>query len=54
MRNEPVKNTERLGTESADLYWLAFLLTGRQEIGIDIASDAAVGWDDPRRSPARD
>lgn len=47
MKNEPVKNTERRGTESADLYWLAFLLTGRQDISIDIASDAAVAWDDP-------
>jgi DNA-directed RNA polymerase specialized sigma24 family protein len=46
MRAEPVKNTEGIGRDAADLYWLAFLLTGRQDISIDIAADTAVSADD--------
>jgi DNA-directed RNA polymerase specialized sigma24 family protein len=30
---------------AVDLYWLAFLLTGRQETSVDIAADAAVSED---------
>jgi hypothetical protein len=30
----------------ADLYWLAFLLTGREDVSIDIAADAATSEDD--------
>ena len=30
----------------ADLYWLAFLLTGRQDLSIEIASDTVVSADD--------
>ena len=29
----------------ADLYWLAFLLTGREELSIEIAADTAVSGD---------
>lgn len=32
----------------ADLYWLAFLLTGREDLSIEIASDAAVSSDHAR------
>ncbi len=32
----------------ADLYWLAFLLTGREDLSIEIASDAAVSTDHAR------
>lgn len=35
MKTEDIKKT------AADLYWLAFLLTGRRDISIDIAADAA-------------
>src|SRR5580692_7407896 len=30
---------------AADLYWLAFLLTGRRDLSIDIAADAAASQD---------
>jgi DNA-directed RNA polymerase specialized sigma24 family protein len=46
MKTEPVKNTDGIGRDAADLYWLAYLLTGRQEISIDIAADTAVSADD--------
>lgn len=47
MRNETAKDTDagRNG-EAADLYWLAYLLTGRQDVSIDIAADSAVCGDD--------
>jgi DNA-directed RNA polymerase specialized sigma24 family protein len=32
--------------QAADLYWLAYLLTGRHDVSIDIASDAATSQDD--------
>ncbi len=43
---ETAKNTQDIRKDAADLYWLAFLLTGRQDISIDIAADAAVSQDD--------
>jgi DNA-directed RNA polymerase specialized sigma24 family protein len=46
MSNETAKNTEDSRNDAAaDLYWLAFLLTGRQDISIDIAADTAVSGD---------
>jgi hypothetical protein len=33
--------TEDIEKTAADLYWLAFLLTGRRDISVDIAADAA-------------
>jgi DNA-directed RNA polymerase specialized sigma24 family protein len=36
----PTKN------QAADLYWLAYLLTGRHDLSIDIATDAAVSPED--------
>jgi DNA-directed RNA polymerase specialized sigma24 family protein len=36
----------RINKDAVDLYWLAFLLTGQREIGIDIAADAAASEDD--------
>ena len=41
-----MKNTEGIGRDAADLYWLAFLLTERQDISIDIAAETAVSADD--------
>jgi hypothetical protein len=35
-----------INKDAVDLYWLAFLLTGRREISIDIAADAAASEDD--------
>lgn len=32
--------------DAADLYWLAFLLTERQDLSVDIAADAVVSGDD--------
>jgi DNA-directed RNA polymerase specialized sigma24 family protein len=43
---ETAKYTEDIRTDAAHLYWLAFLLTERQDISIDIASDAVVPEDD--------
>ena len=43
--SETAKNTEDIKKDAADLYWLAFLLTGRQDFGIEIASDTAVSAD---------
>jgi len=45
MRDETA-NLEDSGNEAADLFWLAFLLTGRQDVSIDIASDIAVSGGD--------
>src|SRR5579862_2075924 len=42
---ETVKNAENIRRDAADLYWLAFLLTERQDLSIDIASDTAVSAD---------
>jgi DNA-directed RNA polymerase specialized sigma24 family protein len=44
---EAAKNAEQLKKDAADLYWLAFLLTGRRDVSIDIAADAAVSDDLP-------
>jgi DNA-directed RNA polymerase specialized sigma24 family protein len=38
-------NTEDIRKGAADLYWLAFLLTGRQDLSVEIASDTAVSAD---------
>jgi len=46
MRTEHAYNTERVKDDAADLYWLAFLLTQRQDLSIDIAADVAVSGDD--------
>ena len=40
MKTEAAKNTTDIEKGAADLYWLAYLLTGRREISIDIAADA--------------
>jgi DNA-directed RNA polymerase specialized sigma24 family protein len=39
------KNTEDIRKDTADLYQLAFLLTERQDLSIDIAADTAVSID---------
>jgi DNA-directed RNA polymerase specialized sigma24 family protein len=39
---ETAKNTEDITKDATDLYWLAFLLTERQDLSIDIAADTAV------------
>jgi DNA-directed RNA polymerase specialized sigma24 family protein len=43
---ETAKNTEDLRKDATHLYWLAFLLTQRQDLSIDIAADTAVSRDD--------
>jgi hypothetical protein len=45
MKTEAAKNTANIKKAAADLYWLAFLLTGRRDISIDIAADAATSQD---------
>jgi hypothetical protein len=45
MKTETGKNRADTKKAAVDLYWLAFLLTGRQDISIDIAADAAASWD---------
>jgi DNA-directed RNA polymerase specialized sigma24 family protein len=45
MRNEPVKDKERIKRVAGDPYWLAYLLTGSQDISVDIAADTAVSLD---------
>jgi DNA-directed RNA polymerase specialized sigma24 family protein len=45
MRTKTAKNTEGIRSHAADLYWLAFLLTGRQDVSIHIAADTAVSGD---------
>ena len=42
---ETVKNAEDIRTDATDLYWLAFLLTERHDLSIDIAADTAVSGD---------
>jgi len=42
---EIAKNTDDIRKDAADLYWMAFLLTGRQDLSIDIAADAAASED---------
>jgi DNA-directed RNA polymerase specialized sigma24 family protein len=39
---ETAKNTEDIRKDAADLYSLAYLLTGRNDLSIDIAADTAV------------
>jgi DNA-directed RNA polymerase specialized sigma24 family protein len=39
------KNTQNIRDDAADLYWLAFVLTKRQDLSIEIASDTAVSAD---------
>ena len=34
--------------DAADLYWLAYLSTGHQDLSIEIAADAAVSRDEDR------
>jgi hypothetical protein len=46
MKTEAAKNSDDIKKAAADLYWLAFLLTGRRDISFDIAADAAVSRDD--------
>jgi DNA-directed RNA polymerase specialized sigma24 family protein len=43
---ETAKNTENIRKHAADLYWLAYLLTERQDLSIDIAADTVVSGDD--------
>jgi hypothetical protein len=45
MKTEGAKNTADIKNVAADLYWLAFLLTGRHDISIDIAADVAASQD---------
>jgi DNA-directed RNA polymerase specialized sigma24 family protein len=42
---ETAKSAEDMRKDAADLYWLAFLLTERQDLSIDIAADTAVSED---------
>jgi DNA-directed RNA polymerase specialized sigma24 family protein len=42
---ETAENTEDIRKDAADLYRLAFLLTERQDLSIEIASDTAVSAD---------
>jgi DNA-directed RNA polymerase specialized sigma24 family protein len=42
---ETAKYTEDMRKDAADLYWLAFLLTERQDLSIDIAADTVVSED---------
>jgi hypothetical protein len=44
---EAAKSADDLKRDAADLYWLAFLLTGRRDVSIDNAADGAVSEDDP-------
>ncbi|HTS62404.1 MAG TPA: hypothetical protein VMH28_10280 [Candidatus Acidoferrales bacterium] len=39
------RDADNRSRNAADLYWLAFLLTGRRDISIDIAADAAASLD---------
>jgi hypothetical protein len=40
MNKESAKDSTEREKAAVDLYWLAFLMTGRQDISIDIATDA--------------
>lgn len=42
MNKDNARNSIKNEKAIADLYWLAFLLTGSQDISIDIAVDAAL------------
>jgi DNA-directed RNA polymerase specialized sigma24 family protein len=42
---ETAKTADDIRKDAADLYWLAFLLTERQDLSIDIAADTAVSDD---------
>jgi len=42
---ETARSAEDIKKHAADLYWLAFLLTERQDLSIEIASDTAVSGD---------
>jgi len=42
---ETGRNTEDIRKDATDLYWLAFLLTERQDLSIDIAADTAASSD---------
>ncbi len=44
---EAAKLTEDIKKDAADLYWLAYLLTGNCDVSIGIAADSAV-FDDPK------
>jgi DNA-directed RNA polymerase specialized sigma24 family protein len=46
-KTEAAKNTEDIKRDVGNLYLLAFLLTGRRDVSIDIAADAAVSEDNP-------
>src|SRR5580704_4528306 len=46
MKTEAAKSSDDIKKVAADLYWLAFLLTGRRDVSFDIAADAAVSQDD--------
>lgn len=46
-KTEAAKDAEGLKRNAADLYLLAFLLTGRRDVSIDIAADAAISEDHP-------
>jgi hypothetical protein len=46
MKTEAAKNTSGFEKAAVDLYWLALLLTGRRDISVDIAADAATSEDD--------
>jgi DNA-directed RNA polymerase specialized sigma24 family protein len=43
---ETANYTEDIRKDATDLYWLAFVLTERQDLSIDIAADTAVSGDD--------
>jgi DNA-directed RNA polymerase specialized sigma24 family protein len=46
MTIETEKNEGHSKNDVAGLYWLAFLLTGRQDLSIEVASDTAVSAED--------
>jgi len=46
MKTEAAKNTPDRNQIAADLYWIAFLLTGRHDVSIDIAADVAASEDE--------
>jgi hypothetical protein len=47
VKTEASKDAENMKRDAADLYLLAFLLTGRRDVSIDIAADAALSEDHP-------
>jgi hypothetical protein len=48
MKTEAAKNIADITQAAVDLYWLAFLLTGRTDLSIGIASDAVTSQDDAK------